>query len=165
MSSIKESELPGIGKKFQIDTRSGDRLVIIVHEDGKREIHHFDYDDPEDSISMVTLDDTEARQVGAILGGMAYMPTALENVDVAFEDMTIDWYRVPPGAKAIGKTMGDLNIRNQTGATIIAIIKKNHFKVINPGPEEVIDEDSTLVIIGERGHVKECKKLIMEGSI
>jgi TrkA domain protein len=165
MSTYKETELPGIGMKFQIDTNSGDKLVIILHEDGKREIHHFDYDDPEDSISMVTLDDTEARRVGAILGGMVYMPTALETVDVEFEDMVIEWFKIPAQAKSINMTLGDLDVRNQTGATIIAFVNKDHVKTINPGSQEVIRKDCTLVIIGERSHVKQCKKLILEGSV
>lgn len=164
MTTIRESDLPGIGRKFEICTRSADKLVIVVHDDGRREMHHFDYDDPDESISMVTLDDTEARRVGAILGGMVYMPAALETVDVAFDDMVIEWYKVDPKAKSVGKTMGDLNVRNQTGATIIAMINKDQSKVINPGPEQIIKEGATLVIIGERDSTKECKKLIMTGS-
>ena len=164
MTTIRESDLPGIGRKFEINTRSADKLVIVVHEDGKREIHHFDYDDPDESISMVTLDDTEARRVGAILGGMVYMPGALETVDIAFDDMVIEWYKVEPKSKSIGKTMGELNVRNQTGATIIAVINKDQNKIISPGPEQIIKGGATLVIIGERGQIKECKKLITDGS-
>lgn len=165
MVTFRETDLPGIGRKFQINTRSGDKLVIIVHDDGKREIHHFDYNDPDDSISMVTLDDSEARRVGAILGGMVYMPKALESVDVAFDEMVIEWFKVDPEAKAVGKTIGDLHIRKTTGAMIIAVIKKDHVKIINPGPEQVIYEGATLVVLGERGQVKACKRLIRDGSI
>jgi TrkA domain protein len=163
MSMIRESDLPGIGRKFQVNARSGDKLVIVVHDDGKREMHHFDYNDPDDSISMVTLDDAEARRVGAILGGMVYMPKALESVDVAFDEMKIEWFRVEPQAKTIGRTIGDLHIRKRTGAMIIAVIKKDHAKIINPGPEQVIQGGATLVVLGERGQVKACKLLINDG--
>lgn len=164
MYLIRESDLPGIGRKFQINARSGDRLVIIVHDDGRREIHHFDNDDPEESISMVTLDDAEARRVGGILGGMSYMPKALESVDVAFDEMFIEWFKVEPGAKSSGMTIGDLGIRKKTGATIIAIVKRDQMKIINPGPEQIIREGATLVILGERAKVKACKQLIQHGS-
>lgn len=164
MSLIRETDLPGIGRKFQINTRSGDKIVIVVHDDGRREIHHFDNDDPEESISMVTMDDSEARRVGGILGGMAYIPKALESVDVAFDDMVFEWYKVESGSKSIGNTIGDLHIRKKTGAMIIAIMKKDK-KIVNPGPEQIIPEGATLVVIGDRKQVKACKELILNGSI
>jgi TrkA domain protein len=162
--SIKETELPGIGKKFQIETRSGDKIVIVVHDDGRREIYHFDNNDPEESISMVTLDDTEARRVAGILGGMAYEPKALETVEMALDDMVFEWYKVEKDAQSIGKTIGDLDIRKKTGAAIIAIIKKDE-KVLNPGPEEIITPGATIVVLGDRKQVKACKELILHGGI
>lgn len=162
--SIKETELPGIGKKFQIETRSGDKMVIVVHDDGRREIYHFDSNDPEESISMVTLDDTEARCVAGILGGMVYVPKALETVEMALDDMVFEWYKVEKDAQAIGKTIGDLDIRKKTGAVIIAIIKKEE-KVLNPGPEEIITPGATFVVLGDRKQVKACKELILHGGI
>ncbi|AOQ25028.1 K(+)/H(+) antiporter subunit KhtT [Moorella thermoacetica] len=161
---IKETELPGIGKKFQIETRSGDKIVIVVHDDGRREIYHFDNNDPEESISMVTLDDAEARRVAGILGGMAYVPKALETVEMALDDMVFEWYKVEKDAQAIGKTIGDLEIRKKTGAAIIAIIKKDE-KVLNPGPEEIITPGATIVVLGDRKQVKACKELILHGGI
>jgi len=165
MNSIKESDLPGIGRKFQINTLSGDKLVIVVHDDGRRELHHFDNDDPEDSISMVMLNDAEARRVGGILGGMSYMPKALESVDMDFDEMVIEWYKLEPGTKSIGSTIGNLGIRKKTGATIIAIVNRDHSKIINPGPEQTLKEGATIVILGERDKVKTCKRLIQLGSI
>lgn len=165
MQMIRETDLPGIGRKFLINTRSGDKLVIVVHDDGRREMHHFDNDDPDDSISMVTLDDAEARCVSGILGGMTYVPKALESVDLAFDEMVIDWFKVEQGALGSGRTIGELGIRKRTGASIIAIVKRDHTKIINPGPEQTLSLGATLVIVGEREHVKACKRLIQNGSL
>ncbi|MEL7564583.1 MAG: cation:proton antiporter regulatory subunit [Dehalobacterium sp.] len=165
MFSIHETVLPGIGQKFQIKTRSGDKLVIVVHDDGRREIYHFDYDDPEESVSMITLDDHEARQVAAIMGGMIYKPKALETIEVALGDLIIEWYKVEPGQACIGKTIGELEVRKRIGATIIALISSDHSKVINPGPDDKIKEGTTVVIVGEKEQIKKCKMLIAKGDI
>ncbi|GEN32927.1 cation:proton antiporter regulatory subunit [Aneurinibacillus danicus] len=159
MLNIKESELPGIGRKFDIETKGKEKLVIVIHDDGRREIYHFDKDDHEESLSNITLNDAESRQIAAILGGMIYKPKALETIEIAFDDLVIEWFKVEENAKAVNKSIGDLDIRKIYSVNIIAIIKKNHKKLLNPGPEAVIEEGDTLVISGER---KPLKKLIAE---
>jgi len=160
---IKETDLPGIGKKFLLNARSGDKIVVIIHDDGRREIYHYDLDNPDDSISMVTLDDEESRCIAAILGGMTYRPQALE-AEIALGDMVIEWYKIEAGAFAIGKTIGDLRIRRRTGGTIIAIVEQDQSKTINPGPESMIKGGATIVILGEKEQVKACKQLVFHGS-
>jgi TrkA domain protein len=164
MSTIRESDLPGIGRKFQLEARSGDKLVIVVHDDGRRELYHFDPNDPDELLSMVTLNDTEARQVAGIIGGLNYTPKALESVSITLEDLVIEWYRVAPGSHAIGQTIGQLQVRQTTGANIIAIIEKDGRKRINPGPGQPLTEDTTVVIAGERQQVQASKRLLAYGS-
>jgi K+:H+ antiporter subunit KhtT len=164
MSTIRESDLPGIGRKFQLEARSGDKLVIVVHDDGRRELYHFDPDDPDELLSTVTLNDTEARQLAGIIGGLNYTPKALESVSVTLEDLVIEWYRIAPDSHAIGQTIGQLQVRQTTGANIIAVIEKDGRKRINPGPEQPLDEDTTVVVAGERQQVQAFKRLLAYGG-
>ncbi|WP_226001210.1 cation:proton antiporter regulatory subunit [Paenibacillus sp. BJ-4] len=161
---IRESILPGIGIKYRIDAESGDRIVIIIHDDGRRELYHFDYEDLEQSISMTTLNDQEARQVASIIGGMTYRPKQLESVEMTFDDFIIEWYRVEPHYASVGNSIGDLDVRQNSGATVIAIVEKKGKKFVNPGPEVVINEDATVVVVGERDQQKRFKQILMNGS-
>lgn len=161
---VRESDLPGIGRKIQVNTRGGDKLIIIIHDDGRREMYHFEYDDPDQSISMITLDDDEARQIAAIVGGMTYTPKALERVDVAFDELIIEWYKTEPGYKSIGKSIGELNVRQNSGAMVIAVVEKNHNKTVNPGPDFVIPSEATLVVVGEREQQRLFKQILLNGS-
>ncbi|MGG1313068.1 MULTISPECIES: cation:proton antiporter regulatory subunit [Cohnella] len=162
--NIRESELPAIGRKFQMVTDSGDKLVIIVHDDGRREMYHFDHDDPDDSISMVTLTDEEARQLAGIIGGMAYKPKALETIEMAFDELVIEWYKLEPGSKCVGKTIGELNVRKNSGVTILAVVCKNQTKQLNPGPDYVLTAEATIVVMGERRQQKAFREILAKGG-
>jgi TrkA domain protein len=164
MSTIRETPLPGIGHKFEFMTRSGDKLVIIIHDDGRRELYHFYHDDPDDSISMISLDDNEARQVSAIIGGIAYRPKALESVDVALDDLVIEWYKIESEFWCTGKTIGELGVRQKTGATIMAIVGADQSKRVNPGPDAVIQPGMTIIVMGERQQIQAFKQLLLTGD-
>ncbi|WP_025692527.1 cation:proton antiporter regulatory subunit [Paenibacillus zanthoxyli] len=161
--NFRECDLPGIGRKFVLQTRSGDKLAIIVHDDGRRELYHFEYDDPDQSISMVTLDDDEARYISAIIGGVTYKPRSLESIEVALDDLIIEWYRLEPGFSCVGRTIGELDIRARSGVTIIAVIEKNHTKHISPGPELRLPADCLIVAAGEREQHKQFRHILRNG--
>ncbi|MFU1795443.1 cation:proton antiporter regulatory subunit [Paenibacillus azoreducens] len=161
---IRESFLPGIGMKYQMDAASGDRIVVVIHDDGRRELYHFSYENLDESISMVTLEDQEARQLAALIGGMVYKPKQLESVEMAFDELTIEWYRIEPHYACVGKTIGELNIRQNSGASVIALMDKKKGKQVNPGPIAVLNMEATVIAVGEREQQKRFKQILMNGS-
>jgi TrkA domain protein len=164
--NIKESDLPGIGKKFEFLTKNQEKMTVIIHDDGRREIYRMDENDPDEIISCISLNDNEARQVAAILGGIVYKPQALESIEMAFNDLIIEWYKVEKLAKAVGRTLGELDVRQNFDVTVIAIIKKNQEKLLNPGADSIIEEGDTLVLSGERKSLKQLIHdfLVREGA-
>lgn len=151
--NIRESELPGIGCKFEVITKGNEKLVIVIHDDGRREMYHFDADHDE-SISSISLRDSEARQIAAILGGMVYRPQALDTIEMAFEGLSIEWFKVENNAPVVQKTIGSLHVRKTYNVTIIAILKKSMKKFFNPGPDSIIEAGDMLVLSGARHEVK-----------
>lgn len=159
MSTVRESDLIGIGKKFQIKTSYGDDIVIVIHDDGRREIYSYDEEENE-SKCVMTLNDEEARQVAGIIGGLSYRPKALETMDLALDDLLIEWYKVPESSESANKTIGELEVRQKTGASIIAAIEEND-TVINPGPEYTVLSNTTLIVAGKRNQIKLLKKILI----
>jgi TrkA domain protein len=165
MSTISEMNLPGVGRKFQIETLRGDRLVVVIHDDGVRELYHFDRKNLERPASVITLNDGEARQVAGIIGGLTYSPKALAAAEVVLDDLVLDWFTIEPGAAAIGKTIRDLQARTKTGASIVSLVEPNNEKRTNPEADTVLNEGATLVLAGDRGTIAAMKKLLVQGTV
>ncbi len=52
-----------------------------------------------------------------------------------------------PGSPAIGKTLGELDLRGETGATVIAVIRDGNTKV-SPGADYGLEERDTVIVVG-----------------
>jgi len=159
MSIVRESDLIGIGKKYQIETEAGDNMIIVIHDDGRRELYRYE-DDERETHCVMTLTDEESRQVAGILGGLSYKPKALETIEVALDDLRIEWYKVEESNDGADKSIGELEVRQRTGASIIAAIREDE-TVINPGPDYVISPGVTLVVAGKQSNIKLLKKILI----
>jgi TrkA domain protein len=161
MREISESTLPGIGKKYDIEAASGESLSIVVHNSGTREIHHFDPNNREGPAAVTTLSDAEARKVGAILSGAYFKPRVIQDVELAIEGLIIEWVELKPGARFANKSIGELQIRQRTGTTIVAIVR-NGKPIINPRPEERLLVGDTLVVVGDEESFAEFQRVASE---
>ena len=165
MSTIRETFLPGVGHKFQIETATGDRLVIVIHDDGTRELYHFTRKDPERVASVVTLADSEARQIAGIIGGLSYVPKSLPSAEIVIDDLLLEWYTIAPGSACIGKTIRELQVRTLTGASIVSIIEPNRVKRLNPEADTLLNEGATLILAGDRRTIGAVKQLLLKGKV
>lgn len=163
MATISEATLPGVGRKFQIETTSGDRLVIVIHDDGTRELYHFTRKNMERPASVLRLSDGEARQIAGIVGGLTYVPRNLPMAEVVLEDLVLEWFKLGPGFACIGKTIRDIQARTRTGASIVSIVEADQTKRTNPEADTVLNEGATLIVAGDRLTINALKRLLVEG--
>lgn len=164
MSTISEANLPGVGRKFQIETLTGDRLIIVIHDDGRRELYHFERKNLSRAASVLTLTDGEARQIAGIVGGLTYVPKALPTSEIVIEDLVLEWFTVPPGAVCNCKTIRELQVRSRTGASIVSLIEPNKVTRTNPEADTLLNEGATLIIAGDRRSIEKLKALLMSGK-
>src|SRR5436305_12293681 len=95
---VEETRLPGIGSKFTLRLEAGGRLAVILHNDGKRELYYFRHAADEEQRALITLDDDDARQLGAVVGGPYERPKIVEELEVALGELQIEWNPGPDDA-------------------------------------------------------------------
>lgn len=154
---IKESDLPGVGKKFAIFTDAGDRLSIIIHNTGHREIYNFKKGE-DFPFHAIRLEDDEARKLGALLSGAYFQPTVIESMDMVLESLSIEWVKVGEVSALAHHSIKDLQIRERTGASITAILRDGQ-AIPNPQPDHEILPGDTLMVVGTREQVQRFLEL------
>ncbi len=65
---------------------------------------------------------------------------------------TVETVRLPPQSPAVGRTLGELDLRRQTGASIIGVVRA-HTPYPNPGPDFRLQPDDLLIVFGNHQDV------------
>lgn len=146
--AVSETELPGVGRRFELDVRDRRRLVSVVHDRGPRDLYVFE---PAASSAgaAVHLDEQSAQQLGAVLGGSRYRPPMSDPMVDIIDRYTVQRVVVPPGSPAHERSIEDLEIRRRTGASIIAI-SSGSMAIVDPQASSVIREGDELLVVGDR---------------
>jgi TrkA domain protein len=161
-SELRETRLPGVGFKFTLPTAHGGRVVVILHNEGLREVYFFRRADDEEPQAVIALEDDEARQLGAVIGGAYERPKIVEELEMAFGELSIEWVPVPDTSPAIGRTLAECGFRARTGITIIAILREPE-SISGAQPHDVIERGDVLVTVGKLGQYPAFRKLLAEG--
>jgi TrkA domain protein len=160
---LREARLPGVGVKYGFRLDAGGRISLILHNDGKRELYWFRRADDDEPSAVITLDDDEARQLGAVLGGAYQRPKIVEDLEMALGELSIEWVAVPDSSPLIGKTLAEAALRAKTGITIIAILREPE-PVSGAQPNDVIQQGDTLVTVGRAGQYGAFHRMLDQGD-
>jgi TrkA domain protein len=146
---VADQTLPGIGHRYEMPGLDGSRVVVVIHHSGRRDLYVFGAERDGDPDAVVTLTDTQARTLGAILGGAYFKPAVVEEIEAVIGELLIDWLTLRPDSPGAGASIGELQIRRSTGITVAAIVR-NHVPLVAPEPTEVLQPGDQLVVIGRQ---------------
>jgi TrkA domain protein len=159
MTDVEETKLPGVGVRHDFVTSSGQRIGVIVHRAGDRELLLYDDDDPDASRESVRLSGADAHTLGDLLG----LATVKERVDQvlrqSIEGLTIDWVTILGRSACAGSTIGDTELRRRTGVTLVAVIRDDR-TFASPEPEFVLRPQDIAVVIGTADGISEAITLL-----
>jgi TrkA domain protein len=150
---VEEVDLPGVGRKFTIQTQSGDEIVIVIHHSGRRQMLYYEGGTGDEPVAALDLTDEEARELGAILSGVLFYPELTGTAATRVAEQAIEWVEIASG-RLVGQRLGDLAVPQQ--AHILAI-SRGGVLLPNPGPETRLEAGDTLVLAGTRQAVDALK--------
>ncbi len=147
---FQEIDLPAVGKKYIINLNDLD-IVVIHHNTGKKELY-FVKDD--EVLYNIEFSENVAKDLGMILTGTFYQTLSPDKVDFIINQMVMEWIKIKDYPKLHNKTITELDIRRNTGCTVIAVIRGKEF-FINPDPYNFkFNPQDTIILVANREQLK-----------
>ena len=66
---------------------------------------------------------------------------------------------VEAGPKVIGKMISELQLRNETGASIVGIDRQGE-SIVNPRPSEELEKGDRILLLGNSEQLESARKLL-----
>ncbi|WP_313695797.1 cation:proton antiporter regulatory subunit [Halorarum halobium] len=146
--TVYETEVPGVGHKFELELEKEERLIVLIHHDGNREVYLRPSEDA-DSRKLFSLSGKRARQLGSILEGAYFQPVEMDDIQVPLGESIIEWVEIDESSPLVGRSLHDANVRERTGVSVIAV-QRGGETIANPKPEFSIASGDILVTLGDR---------------
>jgi TrkA domain protein len=160
MSKIEETRLPGVGVRFDFVSEQGQRVGVVHHRGGRREIFIAPADDPDTAEMVLDLNDDDAHTLVDVLGVSPVIEEISKLQQV--EGLAIDWLPIHSSSPYAGKTIGDARIRTRTGASVVAVIRGDD-PFPAPGPEFVFAPNDLVVVVGTAQGIEAVKSILVAG--
>jgi TrkA domain protein len=153
---LEETLLPGVGVRYELRTRSGQVLAIVVQRDGGAEAAVYDRRDPDRAAGVVRLDPEEVDAVAEVFGA----PRLTQRfADLSREVPGLESGRFPigPDSPFAGRPLGDTRARTLTGCSIVAIVRDTDV-VPSPAPADLLQPGDVLVAIGSAAGLAQLER-------
>lgn len=161
MPEIQETSLPGVGQRVEFVSDEGNRVGVVHHRTGWRELFVCAPNDPDSVALSLRLSDDESHALADALGGSSVVEN-LSNLAYQVEGLAIDWLNVDAGTPFVDKTIGDARVRTRTGVSIVAVIRGEKAHPA-PGPGFTIHADDKLVVVGTSDGIEAVRDILTSG--
>jgi voltage-gated potassium channel len=91
-------------------------------------------------------------------------PEVTEFLDQMLHDkertLRLEEIAVPHGSNYAGKALGEVPIRPESSALVVAVRDRSRQFLYNPGPDHLLTEGSVLVVLGDQHNVEALRRLV-----
>jgi TrkA domain protein len=155
MALVEETRLPGVGVRYEFTTEAGDRVGVIVHRSGGREVLVYAREDPDSCRSLLRLGDDDAHTLVDLLGGSEVSERLDEVLSTSIEGLMLEWIPLRPGSAHVGEARSELGLRTRTGASIVAVLRGAE-TVASPRADFRLEPGDTAVLVGSPEAIREA---------
>ncbi|CAN5547276.1 cation:proton antiporter regulatory subunit [soil metagenome] len=157
---VVETILPGIGVKYELNTRGGVPLSLVVNREGGSVLVAYDARDPDRASLTVSLDDDEGDTLAGLLNGASMVHRVSEAAELP--GVATSRIEIAELAPFDGLTLGETQARTRTGCSIVAIVRGVDV-VTSPGPEERFQAGDILVVVGTEVGIAQLHTIVWHG--
>ena len=158
MAEVRETLLPGVGVRHEFTTATGERVAVLTHRGGRRDVAVYARDDPDDCTTVLHLSPDDTRTLAELLG-TSQVSEALAAVQQQVEGLAIDWLTVTSGSRFAGATIADGQFRTQTGTSIVAVVRGDT-TIPAPGPATRFEAGDVVVAVGTPDGLSRLRSLL-----
>lgn len=155
---LEETRLPGIGLRHDFMTVKGRRVGVVSQRSGQRELLVYDRADP-DACEVVVALSPEESEVLAELLFVAPVVERLARLRDQAEGMTTEELLIEDRSPFVGRTLGDAAIRSRTGASIVAVVRRDEL-IPSPTPDFSFDPGDRVVVVGTHAGVRAAAEIL-----
>lgn len=159
MPEVTETPLPGVGVRHEFVTTGGERLAVLTHRTGRRELAIYDRADQDACSAVLHLSPADTRTLAELLGASP-VSEAVSAVQQRLEGLAIDWVNVPAGSRFVGATIAEGAFRTRTGASIVAIVRGDT-TLAAPGPDHGFEAGDVIVAVGTTKGLAQLRELLV----
>lgn len=146
MAQVTETQLPGVGVRYEFETAERDLVGVVHHHSGRREIVVYDRKDADVARTVLELSADDSRTLSDLLGA-SQVTEALTVVQQRIEGLTLEWIEVGDGSSMSNRSIGEGELRTRTGASVVAVIRDDTSEPA-PGPDYVLTPGDVVVAVG-----------------
>jgi len=159
MAEVSETWLPGVGVRHEFVTAGEERVAVVTHRTGWREVAVYDRADPDASSTVLHLSPEDTRTLAELFGASP-VSEAVAAVQQRLEGLAIDWVTVPSGSRFAGATIAEGAFRSRTGASIVAVVRGDT-TLPAPGPHHRFEAGDTVVAVGTTDGLAQLRALLV----
>jgi CPA2 family monovalent cation:H+ antiporter-2 len=85
---------------------------------------------------------------------------ALAPLKSFLREAELQTFAIKPASPACGRLIRELGLRTKTGASIVAI-ERNGVSLINPGPDDELQVNDQVLVLGNEAHLKKARAWLL----